>query len=320
MSPYCSCRRYRVYCSYRGCCSCRRNGRTRTCGLPVPGRTLFLLSHVPSRVRPGWRGPYRTRRGPADRAGVATPLAESQSHPPLSRGQSRSGGSNPVLPGGSRLPYRFGLCGVSPGKSRGESFRTLQGEGTHGFVFTTCCAVHLSGAGKELPPVVAGAAPSDAGNGEAAWTGVSGGSVVSPARAIHLAVRGPGHRRRAAGTPPARPATPVMRRASLSFPSWVRSVRSGFSPLKGKGGLRRQWFYPCFSPAVFSRGRCEIHRTRSRRPGPPRRPFPTDSGEPRPYPAGPAVARARTIGAGSPAPAVRRLAGGGSRIAATLRL
>ncbi len=136
------------------CCSCRRNGRARTCGLPVPGRMLFLLSYAPSRVRAGWRGPNRTRRGPADRAGVATPLAQSQSHAPLPRGQSRSGGSNPVLPGGSRLPYRFGLCGVSPGISRGESFRALQGEGMNGFAFNVCCAVDLSRAGNGLPLAV----------------------------------------------------------------------------------------------------------------------------------------------------------------------
>lgn len=183
------------YCFVSRCRSCRRNGRARTCGLPVPGRMLFLLSYAPSRVRAGWRGPYRTRRGPADRAGVATPVAESQSHAPLPRGQSRSGGSNPVLPGGSRLPYRFGLCGVSPGIFRGESIRALQGRSMNGFAFNVCCAVDLSRAGNGLPRMVGEAVSPGAGNEEAAWNDVSGGSVVSLAGIIHLAIRGSGHYR-----------------------------------------------------------------------------------------------------------------------------
>lgn len=193
------------------------------------------------------------------------------------------------------------------GLSRGESFRALQGEGMNGFAFKVCCAVDLSRAGNGLPRMAVKAVSPGAGNEETAWTGVSGGWVVSLARVIHLAVRGPWHCRRAAETPQALLATPVMPHASLSFLSEVRSGCSGLSPLKGKGGLRCQWFYPSFSSAVFSLGRCGIHRPRACRPSsdpPDPKSARTGADQPVPSRGGPAafLRGPGTAGATSPVP------------------
>lgn len=148
-----------------------------------PGRLAWAVPDAPRACRPGG-GRHSPRR-------VPVPL-------PLScEGRAAAGVRTPScrVEAGCLTDSASAAC--LPGSPGGESFRAFPEGGVNGFAFNVLhCGFVESG---KRAPADGGRSGLTwfrkcSGNGEAAWTSVSGGSAVSLVRVIHLAVREPGHR------------------------------------------------------------------------------------------------------------------------------